>query len=121
MNEKDVIFRYTREQAISDGVLVDVSDLAREAGFVIPVAITAGVHELCQPPDKTQDYTGRLWDVLFLAAVRFRAALKKGEKEARLVEYQVGFRMSEDRMVEETLWLVFNEYEGFTIMKPEEY
>ena len=38
-----VIFAYTRAQAIEDGILVDVSETAREAGFRIPVAITRTV------------------------------------------------------------------------------
>ena len=36
-----VIFSYTRKQAIDDGVLVDVTEIARRVGFVIPVAMTA--------------------------------------------------------------------------------
>jgi len=39
----DIIFSYTRAQAIEDGVLVDVSELAREASFRYPVAVTQGV------------------------------------------------------------------------------
>ncbi|MCE5280316.1 MAG: DUF6573 family protein [Planctomycetaceae bacterium] len=38
-----VIFAYTRAQAIEDGVLVDVTALARRAGFTIHTAITCGV------------------------------------------------------------------------------
>ena len=34
---------YTRAQAIADGILVDVSETAREAGFNIPVALTRTV------------------------------------------------------------------------------
>ena len=67
-----VIHMYTREQAIADGQLVDVSETpeAKEAGFRIPVCLTAGVHALVQVPELLsgwQDYTGRLWDTLFLA------------------------------------------------------
>src|SRR4051812_27741843 len=36
----EVIFAYTRKQAIEDGVLVDVTETAKEAGFKIPVALT---------------------------------------------------------------------------------
>jgi hypothetical protein len=67
-----VIFSYTRAQAIADGVLVDVSELAREAGFRFPVAVTAGVWAECVavPEGVTgQDETGRLWDVLHLLRV----------------------------------------------------
>lgn len=36
----NVIFVYTRAQAIADGVLHDVSETAKECGFRIPVAVT---------------------------------------------------------------------------------
>ena len=65
----NVIYAYTRAQAIADGVLVDVSKLAREAGFKIPVAVTAGVWAECVAVPKgilCQDETGRLWDVLMM-------------------------------------------------------
>ncbi len=68
---------YTRKQAIEDGLLVDVSKVAREAGFIFPVAITAGVHRLIEniPQSRShQDYAGRLWDVLWMAAMTARHA-----------------------------------------------
>ena len=42
-----VIHRYTRADGIRDGILVDVTETAREAGFKIPTAITAAVHDEC--------------------------------------------------------------------------
>jgi hypothetical protein len=65
----NVIYAYTRAQAIADGVLIDVSKLAREAGFKLPVAVTCGVWAECVavPEGVTfQDETGRLWDVLMM-------------------------------------------------------
>jgi hypothetical protein len=62
-----VISQYTRAQAIEDGVLVDVSEKARETGIIFPTALTAAVWEKCVTvPEKTpwQDEIGRLWDVL---------------------------------------------------------
>lgn len=41
--DAEVISVYTRAQALEDGVLVDLTDWAREAGFKIPVAVTQGV------------------------------------------------------------------------------
>ncbi len=65
------LFAYTRSQAIEDGVLVDVSDTAREAGFNIPVAVTRAVwNRLIALPDNYQgfqDERGRLWDVVSMA------------------------------------------------------
>ena len=37
----ELIFAYTRKQAIEDGVLVDITDTAKEAGLRFPTAITA--------------------------------------------------------------------------------
>ena len=34
-----VIYAYTRAQAIEDGVLADVTETAKEAGFKLPVAV----------------------------------------------------------------------------------
>ena len=65
------ISTYTRAQAIEDGILVDVSETAREAGFTIPVAVTRTVwSRLVALPEGYcgfQDEAGRLWDVLWMA------------------------------------------------------
>ena len=62
---------YTRAQAIEDGILVDVSETAREAGFTIPVAVTRAVWErlvaLPEGYQGFQDQRGRLWDLLSMA------------------------------------------------------
>jgi type I site-specific restriction endonuclease len=39
----EVIFSYTRAQAIADRVLIDVTPTALEAGFRFPVATTAAL------------------------------------------------------------------------------
>ncbi|OKJ48146.1 hypothetical protein AMK27_38845 [Streptomyces sp. CB02009] len=65
------IHAYSRASALADGALVAVGDdVAREAGFTIPVALTAAAWADCvawtdQDNRQTcQDETGRLWDVL---------------------------------------------------------
>lgn len=69
------IYTYTRAQALEDGVLVDVSDLAKEAGFRYPVAMTQTAWADCvewsdldSERQVCQDEIARLWDVLWLAA-----------------------------------------------------
>lgn len=62
------IYTYTRVQAIEDGVLVDVSKMAKEAGIKHPTAFTTRVWVQCVqvPADVPgQDETGRLWDILW--------------------------------------------------------
>ncbi len=40
--EGDLIYRYTRADVLRDGVLIDVSQTARETGLCFPVALTRG-------------------------------------------------------------------------------
>jgi len=48
----DVIYCYTRKQAIEDGILIDVTFTAQEAGFNWPVAITSAVWYRYIAPDE---------------------------------------------------------------------
>src|SRR5262245_19949771 len=80
--EADLIHRYSRADALRDGVLIDVSATAREAGIRWPVALTRAVWERCVtvPPGVVwQDEAGRLWDVLWL----LRCAAGRGGPEVR--------------------------------------
>jgi hypothetical protein len=64
-----LVHRYTRADALRDGVLVDVSATAREAGIRWPVALTRAVWERCVAVPSgvaCQDEAGRLWDVVWL-------------------------------------------------------
>jgi hypothetical protein len=65
----DYIHRYTRADALRDGVLIDVSPVAREAGIRYPVALTRAAWERCvtvPPGVLCQDEAGRLWDVVWM-------------------------------------------------------
>ena len=79
MSNAEVVFSYSREQAIADGVLVDVSDMAREAGFRYPVAMTAAAWADCVAwPESSrsagQSESGRLWDVLWMTKLAIKGA-----------------------------------------------
>lgn len=77
-NESDLIFSYTRKQAIDDGVLIDVSGTAKEAGFKFPVAVTNRVWGEITPKNELngQSTMGRLWDML--TVLRFSIKSSKG-------------------------------------------
>ena len=92
-----VIYSYTRQQAIEDGVLIDVSEMAKEAGFKWPVAVTTGVWAAIQniPPklQGIQDTGGRLWDVLYMlkwatkrggTVTNYRLIMDRNENKRRL-------------------------------------
>jgi len=103
----DPIAVYTRRQAIEDGVLVDLMQpetvsLVREAGFKIPVAMTAGafaatVAEFGKPLPAGQDIQGRLWNVLWLLACAMRTAGSTDRVQFR-VQVWNGSRREEVRL-----------------------
>jgi len=83
----DVIFSYTRAQAIADGALVDVTEMAKETGFKWSVAITRSAWEDCvewsdddSERQVYQDESGRLWDVLWTAISAIRLAANNTRK-----------------------------------------
>jgi hypothetical protein len=72
-----VIHSYSRAEALEDGALIDVTSMAREAGFRIPVALTRAVWEsyVTVPPKVVaQDEPGRLWDILWMASLAGQAS-----------------------------------------------
>jgi len=76
--ESDVVFSYSRAQAIADGVLRDVTVVAQEAGFRYPVALTAAAWAdsvAWRAGDGSgQSEAGRLWDVLHMARLAVKRA-----------------------------------------------
>jgi hypothetical protein len=65
----EVIYAYTRKDALADGVQIDVSEMAREAGLKFPVYLTRAVWEsYVTVPDgvRCQDEKGRLWDIVWM-------------------------------------------------------
>lgn len=85
---------YTREQAISDGVLVDVTewgsaDKGFHGGFTCPVAMTRALWEAVDgKKPRFQDTRGRAHDVLWMASLAVRGMLGRDGGHA------VNFRMS---------------------------
>lgn len=88
---EDIIYSYTRHQAIEDGVLVDVTETAKEAGIKFPTALTARVWaELVDPNEQQiawgQDQRGRLWDLLYMFA---HSARRPSGGNGPILNYQV--------------------------------
>lgn len=90
-DDADFIDCYSRAQAIADGVLVDVSahKEVREAGFKVPVALTAAVWDRFVEWDNDdvrkeqqslgQSTAGRLWDVMYMAFYAIRHSRVGGD------------------------------------------
>ena len=76
-----LIFSYSHREAIEDGVLIDVTEMAKEAGFRYPVAMTSAAWAvgIAIPEGLTgQDEAGRLWDVLMMLRHASRASGRDG-------------------------------------------
>ena len=85
--DSPVIYSYTRAQAIEDGVLVDLTEWAKEAGFKIPVACTSTVwSKYIIPPDGTkelgQSERGRCHDLLWMLYTTIKRS-SAGEDQLR--------------------------------------
>ena len=87
----EIIHQYSRAMAIADGFLLDVSDMAKEAGYKYPVAMTETVWSKCVavPPELEgeQDEDGRLWDVLWMS--RFKKLIPGSEGREAFFEVLV--------------------------------
>ncbi len=81
----DVIYGYSRKQALEDGQLVDMTEWGSAAkgfhgGFTTPVAMTASVWAEVdrKPMPRLQDVRGRAHDVLWMASLAVRSGLRSG-------------------------------------------
>lgn len=63
----DVIFAYTREDALSDGVLVDLGEYGSKEIYKHPVACTSAVWSLIEQAVNNEkycnDFNGVVWDL----------------------------------------------------------
>ena len=98
----EVIYSYTREQAMHDGVLHNVSKMAEEAGIRFPVAITSAVwHEYIEPGKELKDFgqsvDARLWDLLWM----FRCNARKNASD--IMFFDLYFLMNKNAKPEQRL------------------
>jgi hypothetical protein len=106
-----VIYTYSRVQAIADGVLVDVTETAKEVGFKLPLAITAALYDRLVPTqadqDLGQDYDGRLWDVLWMARFTIQIADPGSDTVTfTVVQQEVDAKSGQPQKNELRLWAV---------------
>ena len=96
-DNRNLIFSYTRAQAIEDGVLIDVTAQAKEAGFKIHTVVTDNLfHTYLAPPagleGEGQSLEGRLHDLLFRTLIAAKAS-SSGDR----AEFDVLFLMKPGR------------------------
>ena len=78
-----LVYSYTRAQAVADGVQIEVTKVAQEAGIRLPMFLTRSVYDafVTVPPNVTgQDEAGRLWDIVWMtrfAIIRARPGVDR--------------------------------------------
>ena len=123
-NNWNLIYAYTRAQAIEDGVLVDVTEQAKAIGFKLHTVVTDHLfHGYVEPPagleGEGQSVTGRLHDLMVLALFAARKAVNIDR-----VTFKVAFLMAPGR--KETVEVIAHIGPGdngepvLTIMLPED-
>lgn len=66
---ENIIYIYSRREALADGNQVEVSATAKEAGLKFPVFLTRAVYDqYVTVPEglSDQDEAGRLWDIVWM-------------------------------------------------------
>lgn len=97
----EVLYSYTRAQAVADGVQMEVTSVALEAGIRFPAFLNRTVFDsyVAVPPGVSgQDEAGRLWDIVWMlrfaigkaapgqSRLPFALYVKNGNRAPRLVK-----------------------------------
>lgn len=119
------VYSYSRKQALADGVQVDVSSVATEAGFRFPCYMTRTVWSAyveVPPGVQGQEEQGRLWDIVFMLGY----VLLRLKKHGARMTFQVMVRNDNRRPKLVTLCAVCGARDiddpspAITIMLPDE-
>jgi hypothetical protein len=111
----DIIFAYTADQALEDGILADVTEMGHEAGFPtsLKVRVTRSVYDACTPPEsnKIESFDGRMWDVLSLAinAVRCTTSESMTQFTVKIGRKNVNLYAALDTTSEPAVHIMFPE------------
>jgi hypothetical protein len=97
-SDMPVIFSYTRAQAIEDGVLIDLTEWAKETGFRYAVACTSAVWNGYIAPDEDlrllgQSERGRSDDMLWMLL----CAIRRGSGDR--IDFETLFLQSPHRRI----------------------
>ena len=101
LDDLPVLYRYSRKEALGDGMLIDVTPFAAEVGFCLPVAVTIGLWGRFIVPtnelrSQGQSESARMHDVLSVLWVEISRLRAAGTSSDR-VAFQTAFLMPPDR------------------------
>ncbi len=97
--DSDVAFTYTRKQALENDVLIDITDIAKEIGFISCVAVPSTVWHGYIVSAKEIEYfgrsvKGRVWDVI--SRLYFRILCSEATD---VIHFKTVFMMPDERHI----------------------
>ena len=111
-----IISAYSRQEAIVDGLLIDVTDIAQRAGICYPVAVS---RRLWFEYINHTEPLGRLWEMLWV----FK--LKAIHEDSDMLSFNMSFTGADGNYQLVNLWAICGPgdlgEEVITIMLPDDY
>jgi len=86
----ELISVFTRADALTDGILIDVTKIAEEEGFKVPVALTSTAYRSIEPSEEErccgEELRARLHDLFWMM---HQALRRKSYIEASRIDFQM--------------------------------
>lgn len=89
--DSDIIYAYTWDNAVEDGVFVDVSGYAKKAGFVMPVALTSNLFYTHIQRETDEQTNLSLNAFLMLLAIYIKSLKERGKANTSQIRYHAEF------------------------------
>ena len=93
--DEDIISCYTWDDACEDGTFVNVSHMAKGAGFTLPVAITSTIFEGHLRGKTDNDTNLKINTLLMLLAVHIKGLKDQGKAASNHLVYHADFGKEE--------------------------
>ena len=121
MDNSNIISVYTRQNAIDDGIFVDVSEQAKSCGFIIPVALTRNLFSTHIEDKADHSKTAKRLNIFLL--IMYKEIREGKNKDSNMLTAKIHF--DENKPTE--VWAIIEAQSptdpspAMNIMLPEDY
>lgn len=89
MYNYEIIDTYTRDDAINDGELIDISSYAKEAKMNAEIAITRNLQDKIEDKPEIEDINGRTWDVVWMLKCAILGLIESKKLSSNMLLYEL--------------------------------
>ena len=105
MEDLEIIYSYSRAQAIEDGVLIDVTETVKKAGIIYPTAITNGLYSQYIVPEPILQESEDTINIRILSVLySLISAIKESKKNHSYIFFTAPIVFPNGQHVEARLW-----------------